>query len=75
VAKSSTLYTEILKLKTTFFYSRYNLQTPESDTDMFIVYQAKTSEVLGLNPPKMTIKVYNRPSTLKPNQSNNQKSG
>ncbi|WAR02836.1 hypothetical protein MAR_009394, partial [Mya arenaria] len=36
--------------------SRYNLQTANSDTDMFIVYQAKTSDMLGFHPPKQTIK-------------------
>lgn len=39
-----------------FGSQRYNLCTPESDTDMFIVYQAKTKDVLGFNPPKQTIK-------------------
>lgn len=41
----------------TCYFKRYNLCTPESDTDMFIVYQAKTKDVLGFNPPKQTIKV------------------
>ena len=40
-----------------FYLHRYNLCTPESDTDMFIVYQAKTKDILGFNPPKQTIKV------------------
>ncbi|XP_062596432.1 uncharacterized protein LOC134257867 [Saccostrea cucullata] len=39
-----------------FGSQRYNLSTPESDTDMFIVYQAKTRDVLGFHPPKQTIK-------------------
>lgn len=39
------------------YFERYNLCTPESDTDMFIVYQAKTKDILGFNPPKQTIKV------------------
>ncbi|XP_061177883.1 uncharacterized protein LOC133186659 [Saccostrea echinata] len=39
-----------------FGSQRYNLSTPESDTDMFIVYQAKTRDVLGFQPPKQTIK-------------------
>ena len=36
---------------------RYNLHRPDSDVDVFTVYQARTKDVLGLNPPKQTIKV------------------
>ncbi|ESO97526.1 hypothetical protein LOTGIDRAFT_228195 [Lottia gigantea] len=39
-----------------FGSQRYNLSTPESDIDVFIVYQAKTEDILGFNPPKQTIK-------------------
>ncbi|XP_069133533.1 uncharacterized protein [Argopecten irradians] len=35
---------------------RYNLHTPTSDMDMFLVYQAKTEDILGFNPPKQTLK-------------------
>ncbi|RUS87367.1 hypothetical protein EGW08_004909 [Elysia chlorotica] len=39
-----------------FGSQRYNCSTPESDLDLFIVYQAKTVDLLGLDPPKQTIK-------------------
>ncbi|KAH3894223.1 uncharacterized protein LOC127862472 [Dreissena polymorpha] len=39
-----------------FGSQRYNLQRPESDLDMFIVYQARTADILGFHPPKQTIK-------------------
>ncbi|XP_045175397.2 uncharacterized protein LOC123536344 isoform X2 [Mercenaria mercenaria] len=39
-----------------FGSQRYNLHTPSSDTDMFIVYQARTSDILSFHPPKQTIK-------------------
>ncbi|KAJ8298645.1 hypothetical protein KUTeg_022705, partial [Tegillarca granosa] len=35
---------------------RYNLHTEGSDMDMFIVYQADTSQILGFTPPKQTVK-------------------
>ncbi|XP_033751977.1 uncharacterized protein LOC117335843 isoform X2 [Pecten maximus] len=35
---------------------RYNLHTPTSDMDMFLVYQARTRDILGFNPPKQTLK-------------------
>ncbi|XP_060084555.1 uncharacterized protein LOC132563818 [Ylistrum balloti] len=35
---------------------RYNLHTPTSDMDMFLVYQARTHDILGFNPPKQTLK-------------------
>ena len=40
-----------------FGSQRYNLQTPSSDVDMFVVYQAPTTEMLGFHPPAQTIKV------------------
>lgn len=40
-----------------FGSQRYNLNTPNSDVDMFVVYQAPTQQVLGFNPPEQTIKV------------------
>ncbi|XP_064602496.1 uncharacterized protein LOC135468271 [Liolophura sinensis] len=39
-----------------FGSQRYNLHRADSDMDMFIVYQADTKAVLGLEPPKHTIK-------------------
>jgi len=39
-----------------FGSQRYNCSMPDSDSDIFIVYQAKTTRVLGLNPPKPTVK-------------------
>ncbi|XP_046364851.2 uncharacterized protein LOC124141033 [Haliotis rufescens] len=39
-----------------FGSQRYNLAGPESDIDVFIVYQADTASLLGFNPPKQTIK-------------------
>ncbi|XP_067655275.1 uncharacterized protein [Haliotis asinina] len=39
-----------------FGSQRYNLDGPESDIDVFIVYQADTTSILGFNPPKQTIK-------------------
>ncbi|XP_064635683.1 uncharacterized protein LOC135492900 [Lineus longissimus] len=39
-----------------FGSQRYNLSTPDSDVDMFIVYTADTRDVLGFNPPQTTIK-------------------
>ena len=38
-------------------YFRYNLHTPESDVDMFVVYAADTKDFLGFSPPQHTIKV------------------
>ncbi|KAK7098376.1 uncharacterized protein [Littorina saxatilis] len=39
-----------------FGSQRYNVQQPDSDIDAFIVYQAHTKDLLGFDPPKMTIK-------------------
>ncbi|CAL1543502.1 unnamed protein product [Lymnaea stagnalis] len=39
-----------------FGSQRYNCSLPESDNDVFIVYQAKTTQVLSLDPPRQTIK-------------------
>lgn len=39
-----------------FGSQRYNCSLPESDNDIFIVYQAKTTQVLSLDPPRQTIK-------------------
>lgn len=39
-----------------FGSQRYNCNVPESDLDIFIVYQAKTTDMLGLDPPQQTIK-------------------
>ncbi|GFS24101.1 nucleotidyltransferase [Elysia marginata] len=39
-----------------FGSQRYNCNVPESDLDIFIVYQAKTTSMLGLDPPQQTIK-------------------
>ncbi|KAK3602619.1 hypothetical protein CHS0354_034203 [Potamilus streckersoni] len=39
-----------------FGSQRYNLHKAESDTDMFIVYQANTKDLLGFDPPKHTVK-------------------
>ncbi|XP_041367838.1 uncharacterized protein LOC121382323 [Gigantopelta aegis] len=39
-----------------FGSQRYNLHRPDSDVDVFIIYQASTKDILGLNPPKQTIK-------------------
>ncbi|XP_021347858.1 uncharacterized protein LOC110446857 isoform X2 [Mizuhopecten yessoensis] len=41
---------------------RYNLHTSTSDMDMFLVYQAKTRDILGFNPPKQTLKSNERES-------------
>ncbi|XP_005105256.1 uncharacterized protein LOC101860115 [Aplysia californica] len=39
-----------------FGSQRYNCNLPGSDNDIFLVYQAKTTDILGLDPPKQTIK-------------------
>ncbi|KAL4225396.1 hypothetical protein ACF0H5_016086 [Mactra antiquata] len=39
-----------------FGSQRYNVDTINSDTDMFIIYQGKTKDLLGFNPPKQTVK-------------------
>lgn len=43
--------------KICLFWLRYNCSVQESDNDIFIVYQAKTIQVLSLSPPRQTIKV------------------
>ena len=49
-----------------WLFSRYNVQQPDSDIDAFIVYQAHTKDLLGFNPPKMTIKVGDGTNNLDP---------
>ncbi|GFO30374.1 nucleotidyltransferase [Plakobranchus ocellatus] len=39
-----------------FGSQRYNCDTESSDLDIFILYQAKTVDMLGLDPPRQTIK-------------------
>ena len=46
-----------LVLACAFGSQRYNLHTEHSDMDMFIVYQAPTTKLLGFQPPALTIKV------------------
>ncbi|KAI8780591.1 hypothetical protein BgiBS90_017942, partial [Biomphalaria glabrata] len=36
--------------------ARYNCSVAQSDQDIFIVYQAKTTQMLSLDPPRQTIK-------------------
>ncbi|XP_059161994.1 uncharacterized protein LOC131945033 isoform X2 [Physella acuta] len=45
-----------LHLVCPFGSQRYNCSVQGSDSDVFIVYQAKTTQVLSLSPPRQTIK-------------------